>query len=222
MKNKGRLGVGIVVYITLLASIVFSIVKIITSSSVPDGTDTHIRSDYVLMLLQCILGIVVLGVPAFLEKRFSFEMPNIMAIAYFVFLYCAIYLGEVKQFYYLSPHWDDILHCFSAGMLGAFGFSLVDILNKSEKIKMNLNPYFVSLFAFCFALSIGALWEIYEFSGDALFGLNMQKYRLSDGSLLEGNMALADTMYDIIIDTIGAFTVSAAGLLGKKIENIKK
>ena len=222
MKNKGRLGVGIVVYITLLASIVFSIVKIITSSSVPDGTDTHIRSDYVLMLLQCILGIVVLGVPAFLEKRFSFEMPNIMAIAYFVFLYCAIYLGEVKQFYYLIPHWDDILHCFSAGMLGAFGFSLVDILNKSEKIKMNLNPYFVSLFAFCFALSIGALWEIYEFSGDALFGLNMQKYRLSDGSLLEGNMALADTMYDIIIDTIGAFTVSAAGLLGKKIENIKK
>ena len=222
MKNKGRLGVGIVVYITLLASIVFSIVKIITSSSVSDGTDTHIRSDYVLMLLQCILGIVVLGVPAFLEKRFSFEMPNIMAIAYFVFLYCAIYLGEVKQFYYHIPHWDDILHCFSAGMLGAFGFSLVDILNKSEKIKMNLNPYFVSLFAFCFALSIGALWEIYEFSGDALFGLNMQKYRLSDGSLLEGNMALADTMYDIIIDTIGAFTVSVAGLLGKKIENIKK
>ncbi len=221
MKNKGRLGVGIVVYITLLVSIGFSIFKIITASSVPDGGQTHIRSDYVLMLLQCILGVVVLGVPAFLEKRFSFEMPNAMAIAYFIFLYCAVYLGEVKQFYYLIPHWDDILHCFSAGMLGAFGFSLVDILNKSEKTKMNLNPYFVALFAFCFAVSIGALWEIYEFAGDYLFGLNMQKYRLEDGSLLIGNKAISDTMFDIIIDTIGALVVSSAGLLGKKIKKNK-
>ncbi|MBE7021048.1 MAG: hypothetical protein E7411_06430 [Ruminococcaceae bacterium] len=214
MKNKGRLITAVAVYVTLIASVVFSIYKIITSSSVTDEAAAHVRSDYVLMLLQCILGIVVLGVPAFLEKKFSFEMPNAMAIAYFVFLYCAIYLGEVRQFYYLIPHWDDVLHCFSAGMLGAFGFSLVDILNKSEKIKMNLNPYFVSLFAFSFALSIGALWEIYEFSGDCFFGLNMQKYRLENGSLLTGNAALSDTMHDIIIDAVGALTVSVSGLLG--------
>ncbi len=216
MKNKGRLGVAVVVYITLLVSIGFSIYKIITSSTDFAEAGTHVRSDYILMLLQCVLGMVVLGLPAFLEKKFSFEMPGSMAVAYFIFLYCAIYLGEVRQFYYLIPQWDDVLHCFSAAMLGAFGFALVDILNKSERVKMNLNPYFVSLFAFSFALSIGALWEIYEFAGDCIFGLNMQKYRLADGTILVGSEAISDTMHDIIIDSVGALVVSIAGFLGKK------
>ena len=191
MKNKWRKVVGIFVYITLLASIIYSIVKIITAASVDTGgTGAHLKSDYILMLFQCILGVIVLGVPAFLEKKFSFEMPNAMSIAYFIFLYCAIYLGEIKQFYYIIPHWDSILHCFSGGMLGAFGFTLVVILNDSEKVRMDINPFFVCLFAFCFAVAIGAIWEIYEFSGDYLLGLNMQKYRLADGTLLVGIDAL--------------------------------
>lgn len=221
MKTNWRKVTGIIVYITLVLSIVYSVYNIFASSSEALSKGVHIKSDYVLMLLQCLLGIIVLGLPSLLEKRFSFEIPNFMSIAYFVFLYCAIYLGEVKNFYYLIPHWDDILHCFSGAMLGAFGFTLVTILNDSDKVKVYLNPYFICLFAFCFALAAGAVWEIYEFLGDSLFGLNMQKFRLADGTLLVGSQALSDTMHDIIIDTVGALVVTVTGLINLKIREKK-
>ncbi len=203
--------IGIFVFLSLFFSIGYSIVRII---NVPAGTAAeHQRSDYVLMLLQCLLGLVVIGLPSFLEKKWSFEIPNYMSILYFLFLYCAIYLGEVRNFYYVVPHWDTILHAFSGAMLGAFGFTLVSILNDSSKVKVALSPLFVCLFAFCFAVAVGALWEIYEFTGDSLFGLNMQKFRTADGMLLIGRAALSDTMKDIIIDSVGALVVVAIGYL---------
>ena len=207
--------IGFIVFISLLFSIGYSILKIITVSEAPANANahTHLRSDYVLMLLQCLLGLIVLGLPRLLERRWSFEIPNYMTTLYFIFLYCAIYLGEVHNFYYVIPHWDDILHAFSGAMLGALGFSLVTILNDSEKTKVSLSPLFVALFAFCFALAAGAVWEVYEFAGDGLFGLNMQKFRLADGTVLSGHAALSDTMYDIIIDALAAFSVSVIGYL---------
>lgn len=219
-KINFKKSIGIFVFISLFMSIGYSIARIVSapeSLAVPDES-THLRSDYVLMLLQCCLGLLVIGLPSLLERRWSFEIPNYMSILYFIFLYCAIYLGEVRNFYYVVPHWDTILHAFSGAMLGAFGFTLVRIFNDSEKVRVNLSPLFICMFAFCFALSVGALWEIYEFSGDALFGLNMQKFRLADGTELVGHAALGDTMKDIIIDAIGAFIVSVVGyftLIGK-------
>ena len=96
-------------------------------------------------------------------------------------------------------------------MLGALGFILVDLLNKDQKVHVNLSPFFISLFAFCFALAVGALWEIYEFSFDALLGLNMQKHTTETGAALVGTAALADTMKDIIVDALAALAVSIIG-----------
>ncbi|MBQ9985344.1 MAG: hypothetical protein IJP38_03445 [Oscillospiraceae bacterium] len=207
--------IGIFVFATIFLSIGYSIANIISAPESTTVTDsaTHLRSDYVLMLIQCCLGLLVIGLPSALERKWSFELPNYMSILYFIFLYCAIYLGEVRNFYYLVPHWDTILHAFSGAMLGALGFTLVRILNDSDKVKVALSPSFICLFAFCFALAVGAIWEIYEFTGDALFGLNMQKFRLSDGTELIGHSALSDTMKDIIIDAIGAFIVTFIGYL---------
>ncbi len=216
---------GTILLVTLVLSIVYSIYKIITFSS---GTNTadpyeHFKSDYVLMLVECLLGLVVMFLPAFLEKHWVIRIPNGMTIAYFVFLYCAVYLGEVRNFYYAVPHWDSVLHAFSGGMLGALGFSLVNILNESERTKVSLSPVFVAIFAFSFALSMGALWEIYEYSLDCILGLNMQKFRLEDGTQLIGSAALADTMKDIIIDALSALAVSLAGCFGlKKGKGINK
>ena len=100
------------------------------------------------MLIQCFLGLAMMTLPSILQKHLSFELPNSMCIIYFVFLYCAIYLGDVRNFYYIIPHWDTILHGFSGVMLGAFGFSLVKILNDSDKIHVVLSPAFICLFAF--------------------------------------------------------------------------
>ena len=223
-KVNWRTVIGFIVYLTLAGSIIFSIYKIITVSESGNSSTSqlHVKSDYVLMLIQCILGTIVIGIPLLLERKFSFEMPNSMSIAYFVFLFCAIYLGEVRQFYYLVPRWDNILHCFSGAMLGAFGFTLVIILNDSKKVRVELNPYFVCLFAFCFALAVGAVWEIYEFLGDSIFGLNMQKFRLEDGTLLIGATALKDTMHDLIIDALGALVVVVVGFFNIKYKEKRK
>lgn len=58
-------------------------------------------------------------------------------------------------------------------MFGAFGYLLFFILNKDELTSVNF-CFFVTLFLFCFALSVGRLLEIYEFIFDVLLGLDMQ------------------------------------------------
>lgn len=194
------------VLITLIFSIGFTVARLIFADH-----DTAARSDYTLMLTQCVLGIAVLFVPDLIQRRFSCRIPNALTILYYIFLYCAIYLGEVRSFYYLIPFWDSILHGFSAGMLGVFGFWLVDLLNENQKIRVALSPLFVSLFAFCFAVTVGGLWEIYEYLGDGILGLNMQKFRTAEGVVLSGHAALSDTMKDIIIDSIGALIISVLG-----------
>lgn len=205
------------VLISFILPIAYLIVKITLMSTGVISDQRHI-SDYALMLLECILGIIVIHLPAFLEKKFSFEIPKTLYIMYLIFLYCAITLGEVRNFYYLVPHWDTILHGFSSLMSGAFGFMVVDILNKDKHTTFNLSPLFVAVFAFCFGGTIGTLWEIYEFSFDALLGLNMQKFRLEDGTQLIGHAALSDTMKDIIVDCAGALAASIIGYFNLKIE----
>lgn len=215
--------VGVILFISLTLSIIFTIVKIITTPEeiVDPDIQARVKSDYVLMLIQCILGIVVMMIPSIVERKWSIYIPNNIQIMYFIFLYCAIYLGEVKDFYYLVPHWDTVLHAFSGAMLGLLGFALVSYLNNSKHVKFVLSPFFVSLFAFCFALSAGAIWEIYEFTFDSLLSLNMQKFALSDGTPLVGQEALADTMKDIIVDALSALAVSVFGYFSL-IEKSKK
>lgn len=199
-------------FLTLVLSMVYAIVRIYQA---PGGvsTEAHIKvkSDYVLMLLQCVLGLVVMTIPSFVEKRWSIDIPNRMEIMYFIFLYCAIYLGEVRNFYYLIPYWDTVLHAFSGAMLGALGFSLVSFLNASEKLDITLSPFFIALFAFSFALAAGAVWEIYEFAADGLMSLNMQKFALEDGTILIGRDAVSDTMKDLIVDGVSALGMSIIG-----------
>jgi len=113
-----------------------------------------------------------------------------------VLIFAALFLGEVRNYYERFWWWDAALHATSGGLLGIFGVLLVYVLNKQPNISMHMKPGFVSLFAFAFAMCIGALWEIFEFVMDSLFGMNMQK------------SGLVDTMWDLIVDAIGALVVS--------------
>jgi hypothetical protein len=193
-------------------------VRIILSPTVAPSSDIMVRvkSDYILMLLQCVLGAVAMFLPGFLRSKAHLNIPTAMMIAYAVFLYCAIYLGEVRNFYFNVPHWDTILHTFSGAAIGALGFSVISLLNKSEYASFSLSPAFVALFAFCFAVSLGVIWEIYEFSIDYFLNTNMQKYALETGEQLIGQTALVDTMKDLIVDAIGAFTMSLIGYISLK------
>lgn len=205
---------------TLVLSIIFIGIRIIYAPTYSDSEAIRTKSSYSLMFVQCILGVIALHLPDIFMRRFSRKVPSLMVVMYIIFLYAAIFLGEVRSFYYNIPNWDTILHTFSGGMLGALGFSIVTLLNKTEKIPMNLSPFFVSLFAFSFAITIGVFWEFYEFSFDGLLGLNMQKFMLEDGTQLIGRAALADTMEDLFVDALGAFIISLLGYLSIRYKGI--
>lgn len=207
-------------FISFLVPVVYLIWQIVITQA-EDIYDESYRSraDYVLMLVQCLLGIIVLHLPGFLTKRFKLVIPNLLYALYIVFLYCAIFLGEVRSFYYVIPYWDVILHACSSVMTGLFGFMVVTVLNQTRITPVRMSPFFVALFSFAFAVMVGTLWEIYEYTFDGLLGMNMQKFLLEDGTALIGREALSDTMEDIIVDCIGALAASITGYLSLKHQN---
>lgn len=144
-----------------------------------------------------ILAITML--PILLGKRFSVRIPHGFETLAVVFVFMSLFLGEVYSYYTIYWWWDLILHSGSAFLLGILGFLLVFVLNEKEDVDLDLNPNFIALFAFMFAMGIGAIWEIFEFSMDQIFGLNMQK------------SGLVDTMWDLIVDAIGALIISFLG-----------
>ena len=202
------------VLISFILPIAFLIYKIITTTNEIDINNTdRTRSDYVLMLIQCLLGIVAMVLPEKASQKFKIQIPNNMYYLYVLFLYAAIFLGEIRNFYYTVPYWDAVLHTFSGAMIGCIGFSIISLLNDREFFHLNLTPFFIAFFAFCFAIMLGTVWEIYEYTSDNVLKTNMQKYRLESGENLEGRDALKDTMEDLVVDGIGAFATSTVGYL---------
>lgn len=225
MKKRGNAGkkkinwsafTGWFVLLSLVAAMIYIIVVLVLAPSHTQIVFERTKSDYVLMLLQCALGIVAIIGPNILQKRHNFIIPTKMMVLYTLFLYGAIFLGEVMAFYYNVPHWDTFLHGLSGAMLGALGYTVISVLNRSDSVPVNLSPLFVAFFTFCFAMTMGMIWEIYEFSVDSLFGTNMQKFAFEDGTGKIGQAALMDTMKDLIVDTIGALTMSIIGYISLK------
>lgn len=206
------------IFLTFIGAGIFVVIKMLSAPSTTDLEHIRVKSEYVLMLLQCVVGALAMMLPGVLERKVQINIPSKMIIVYAVFLYCAIYLGEVHYFYFRIPQWDSILHGFSGIALGAIGFSVIGLLNKSKNVPLSLSPAFVALFAFCFAVATGAVWEIYEFLADIVLKTNMQKYALESGELLVGHAALVDTMKDLIVDSVGALCITVFGYVSSKHE----
>lgn len=206
------------VFVSLVMSAIYVAVMIAFSPGTGEENvlNDRAKADYALMLLQCVLGILAMLLPGFIEHKIKLIIPSRMLIMYSLFLFAAIYLGEVRNFYFVIPHWDTILHTFSGGMLGALGFSFVVLLNNVDNAPIKLNAGFVAIFSFCFAVTLGVVWEIYEYAFDGLLGLNMQKFATQSGELLVGRAALDDTMKDLIVDSIGALVISIGGYISLK------
>lgn len=122
-----------------------------------------------------ILAMILLLIPPFVKKTFRVELPTVLeSIAYF-FVFCAEILGEIGSFYTKVPFWDTMLHTVCGFIFAAFGFCLFDILNENRRSKFELSPMFLTLLAFCFSITIGTLWEFFEFGMDMLTVGDMQK-----------------------------------------------
>lgn len=217
-RNAAEAVIFLAVFITLVGSTITVAIIMALAPSTPTAESPRVKSDYVLMLLQCIVGIVAMLLPSVLHRKFGLIIPSKMIIVYAIFLYCSIYLGEVRSFYYLVPNWDTMLHTFSGGMLGALGFSVISLLNRSDRVPLSLSPAFVVLFSFCFAVAVGVVWEVYEFAADGILHTNMQKFTVPGGAVMVGRDALSDTMWDLIVDSLGALVVSVGGYISLKFK----
>jgi len=141
--------------------------------------------------------IIFILLPFALAKQFDIYVPRVFSFALALFVYATLFLGEANRFYYDVWWWDVMLHSGSAFAFGLLG--LIVLMLSVSKQTITAKPIVLSVFAFSFSLMIGVLWEIFEFSGDQLFNMDMQK----DG--------LNDTMWDFIVNTIGA---AVAALIG--------
>ena len=137
--------------------------------------------------------------PSLLASRLKITLPVPFVAAITLFLFATVFLGEAFDFYGRFWWWDIALHASSAVGFGLTGFLFALMLFEGDRFAA---PHWaLALIAFLIAMTVGALWEVFEFTMDSLFGLNMQK------------TGLDDTMGDLIVDAIGGATGSLAGYL---------
>ena len=123
----------------------------------------------------CVLALVLLYLPSWLQVKLRVELPPPLEITILCFIFAAEILGEVNAFYVVVPNWDTMLHTLNGFLAAAVGLSMVILLNDNEKVVFDLSPFFLALLAFCFSMTIGVLWEFFEFFMDNFFGMDMQK-----------------------------------------------
>jgi VanZ family protein len=147
----------------------------------------------------------VMAAPSVLRRHLPVEIPSEVEAVAVLFVFATLFLGEIHDYYQRFWWWDMTLHTGSGLLLGMLGFMIVYVLNEDRHVDMHMRPAFVALFAFFFAVGLGAIWEIFEFAMDRWFGTDMQPAVPGDAS------GLTDTIHDLIVDTVGALVVSLLG-----------
>lgn len=123
----------------------------------------------------CLLTLILFMLPTIIERRLHIDLPDVLEVVILLFIFAADILGEIRSFYVLVPHWDTALHTINGFLFAAIGFCIVDIFNQEKKISFNLSPLYMAIAAFCFSMTIGVLWEFFEWAMDIWFGFDMQK-----------------------------------------------
>ena len=126
-------------------------------------------------VLLCVLTLVLFLLPSLFERRLHIDLPDTLEIIILLFIYAAEILGEIQSYYTHFHGWDTMLHTINGFLCAAIGFALVDILNREEKVSLHLSPFFMAVTAFCFSMTIGVLWEFFEFTMDQFVLFDMQK-----------------------------------------------
>ena len=133
-----------------------------------------IRSEYESAFI-CLLVLMLFMLPFFIQQNFGIELPSTLEIIILLFIFAAEILGELECYFITFPYWDSMLHTTTGFLCAATGFALIDILNRNSRIKFELSPIYVALAAFCFSMTVGVLWEFFEFGMDRIFHMDMQK-----------------------------------------------
>lgn len=123
----------------------------------------------------CVLTLLLFSLPSLLERKLDIDLPNTLEIIILLFIYAAEILGEIGAYYVTFPHWDTVLHTMNGFLCAAIGFSLLDILNRYNRVRFHLSPLYLAMVAFCFSMTVGVIWEFFECLMDQFFFFDMQK-----------------------------------------------
>ncbi len=132
-------------------------------------------------VFMCILTLILFLIPTFIERKLNIELPTVLECVIILFIFSAEILGEVSGYYIKIPIWDTLLHTLNGFIMAAIGFSMIDILNSSPKLHFNMSPIFVAFVSFCFSMTIGILWEFFEYGMDIITLSDMQKDLIVQG-----------------------------------------
>ena len=156
-KNKTTL----TVYLVLRALVILALVRAV------------FRREYQSVFL-CALSLGLMVLPSLVAKKLKVVLPSTLEIIILLFIYAAEILGEMNAFYVRVPHWDTMLHTINGFLCAAIGFCLVDMMNRNDRFSFRLSPLYLAIVSFCFSMTVGVLWEFFEFAGDYFLGMDMQ------------------------------------------------
>lgn len=190
-----------------------------------------------------ILTLILFMIPELIEKKIGVVIPTGLKSIILIFIFAAEILGEINAFYIKIPIWDTMLHTTNGFLMAAIGFALIDLFNRSERFSLKMSPYFVAFTAFCFSMTVGVVWEFFEFGMDWFFHTDMQKdwilpaissvkldpagannpVRITvESVVINGetwnfggylDIGIVDTMKDLIVNFIGAVVFSIIGII---------
>lgn len=188
------------------------------------GAETYATiGDNVRIIGMSLIAMAVTFAFMRLEKDHHIHLPKALLVTLMLFVITALVIGDGFGQYERFWWWDDLLHTVSGIITGIVGFLLVYFFN--ARYNMNLSPLFVAVFAFAFAVTMGVLWEITEFTIDLLFGADMQRWNLPPTAVLIGSdfqgSGLRDTMSDLIVACVGALGSSTLAYFAYKNDRRK-
>ena len=125
--------------------------------------------------MLCVLTLLLFMIPAFADRKLNVSLPSLLEVIILLFAFSAEILGEIQNFYGIIHSWDTMLHTLNGFMMAAIGFALIDVLNNNPKFHFTASPVFVGFVAFCFSMTVGVVWEFFEFFMESFFHIDMQR-----------------------------------------------
>lgn len=152
----------------------------------------------------------------FLKKVFKINLNIYSRILLSLLIFLAQCLGTTLNFYDLYDNWDLIVHFIFGIVMFIVGYDIFSNLDK-RYCDIKLNKKIKIIFSILFALSVGSIWEMYEYSVDGILNLDTQR----TGELI-GRMAIKGTMTDLFSPTIGTLLTVIMFLIANKKEGRKR
>ena len=185
---------------------VFAVYVVLRLIVVAELVLSILRGEYESAFI-CLLVLILFILPFFIQQNFGIQLPTTLEIIILLFIFAAEILGELEGYFITYPNWDTMLHTINGFLAAAVGFSMVLLLNENDKLTFDLSPFFLAMVAFCFSMTIGVLWEFFEFGMDWFFHSDMQRdtvvnaiYSASLDPTRSNRVVAVQGIYDVVIN----------------------